>query len=77
MTLKEGLFLSDSLFKRPPYEVNLLKHEFCLDQVHLAAYPGRTTEDLIGRNGFVHQFMKTGNETFQTGIGIISPIFYL
>ena len=63
MTLKEGLFLSDSLFKRPPYEVNLLKHEFSLDKVYLAAYPGRTTEDLIGKNGFVHQFMKTGTIT--------------
>ena len=59
MNSKNGLLLSDSLFKRPPYEVQNLKQAFNLDRLDLAPYSGYSTEQLIGKNGVVHDLMKS------------------
>ena len=58
MSLKAGLLLSDSLFRKPPYEVQNLKRAFSLDRIHVAPYSGYTTAQLIGKNGVVHELMK-------------------
>ena len=57
-----GLLLSDSLLKNiPTLARDELQLTYALDSLDAIAYPGYTTERLIGREGVIHDLLKSGN----------------
>ena len=57
-----GLLLSDSLLKNiPALARDELQFTYALDCLDAIAYPGFTTERLIGQEGVIHDLLKSGD----------------